>query len=327
MCVFMAGLLLFIAVFIAASGLLSMLDAAFLSVSRAEVEETVVHNLWGGQTLARISQRQLRAVIVIVIFTNIVNVLGPILIGLRAAHLFGNDAVGVITALLTALTIVFSEIIPKAMGTRYAPTISRWGAPFLYAIVLLLTPILALFEHAISPLRRGDRPVGTEEQIRALARLGEKHGFIEEDERRMIYRTFVLNDRRASDLMVPRSKIVGIASTSTIEDGARIASLAPHYRYPVYREKLDDIIGFVLARDLLQAFVEGRGNQSIQAIMREPLIVPSTVRADELLELFRRKRLHLAAVRTEQQPVLGVVTLHDVLEELVGTMDEKPMER
>lgn len=317
----MAGLILLIVSFVVLSGLLAMLDAAFLSVSRAEVEETLVHGLWGGRALSTIARRQMRTVMVIVILTNIVNILVPIYIGIRASVLFGSQALGILTAFLTALTILFSEIIPKALGTRYAPTISRYCAPVLLLLVTLLSPILGVIEMLVRPFRRGERPTGTEAQIRALARIGEEQGHIDEDERRLITRTFVLNDRMAKDLMMPRTSMIAIPALSNVRQAAAIAASAPHYRYPVYRDSLDDIVGFVLARDLLEAFVQGHGEEPITSIMKEPLFVAGTLRADDLLELLRKKRLHLAVVQDKAKNTLGVVTLHDVLEELVGEME------
>jgi CBS domain containing-hemolysin-like protein len=313
--------------FIILSGLLAMLDAAFLSVSRAEVEETFVHDLWGGHALKGITQRQMRTLIVIIILTNVVNILGPILIGIRTAFLFGNQGIGILTAFLTALTILFSEIIPKAVGTRHAPTISRFAAPVLLLIVIVLTPFLAAIEMLVRPFRKGDRPTGTEEQVRALVRIGEEQGFIEEGERKMIHRTFRLTDRTSADVMVPRDRIISIPASATIREAAAIAGKHPHYRYPVCGGTLDDVRGFVLARDVLQALVEGDGDAPVTGILRDPLSVPASMGADDVLELLRKRRLHLALVRDPGGKVIGAVTLHDILEELVGTIEDEEQRR
>lgn len=317
----MFNLLLLIVAFVLCSGVLAMLDAAFLSVSRAEVEETLVHNLWGGRALAGITQRQMRTVIVIVILTNLVNILGPILIGVRAANLFGNDALGILTAFLTAITILFSEIIPKAIGTRHAPTVSRLAAPVLLTLVVVLSPVLRLLEMIIRPFRRGDRPTGTEAQIQALVKIGEEQGHIEEDEMHIIRRTFVLNDRRAKDIMVRTGEFACISSTATIREAAAYAARWPHHRYPVLDGEKG--VGFVMSRELLQSIVAGRGDDSVTTILHEPLLVPPSMRADHLLELLRDRRLHLAIVSDERQKVLGIVTMKDVLEELVGEMRDE----
>ncbi|MDD4319180.1 MAG: CNNM domain-containing protein [Candidatus Peribacteraceae bacterium] len=318
----MLTLILLIVAFVLASGLLSMLDAAFLSVSRAEVEETLVHGLWGGRALKGIAERQMRTVIVIVILTNFVNVLGPVLIGVRAAALFGSQAIGIVTALLTALTIFFSEIIPKALGTRYGPTISRIGAPALFALVVLFTPVVAFIEMLVKPFRQGDRPTGTEAQIQALARIGGEQGHIEADELSMIRRSFVLNDKKARDIMVKTGVFASLPYSATIREAAAAAAQWPHHRYPVLNGD-GRAAGFVMSRELLQALVAGRGDESVTTILHEPVLIPPGMRADHILELLRDKRLHLAIVSGEKGDVLGIVTLKDVLEELVGEMRDE----
>lgn len=317
----MLELFILIISFVAASGLLSMLDAALLSVTHAEVEEVKARGLWGAMALVRVHSRITRAVIIIVILTNAVNILGPTVIGVRTALLYGSQWIGLLTALLTALTILFSEIIPKVLGTRYAPTIVRYTAPVILVLDLLFTPALALLELAVKPFRRGNRPTGTEEQIRALVRIGAMQGFIEEGERHLIQRTFVLNDKTAADVMVPAGKFASIPSTTTIREAAALAAQWPHHRYPV----LDDAgraSGFVMSRDILQSLVAGRGEESVTTILHEPLLIPPAMPADDILQLLRDQRLHLAIVQKDHT-VVGIVTLKDVLEELVGEMRDE----
>mgnify|MGYP002624551356 FL=1 len=174
----MIELILYIVIFIALSGLMAMIDAAVLSVSRAEVEEMVQKQLWGAAALQGIAQRITRAVVVIVLVTNSINVLGPILAGNKAIELYGSTVIGVITAILTLGTIVFSEIIPKSLGTHYAPLIARMAAPTIRALTIALYPLVVALEWTSNLLKSGERPVGTEPQIRSLVNLGSRAGHI-----------------------------------------------------------------------------------------------------------------------------------------------------
>lgn len=317
----MAVIALLIIVFVLASGLLSTLDAAVLSVSRAEVEETLVHKLWGGRALKGIMRKQMHTVIVIVILTNLVNILGPVLIGVYTAALFGSQSLGILTAFLTALTILFSEIIPKALGTRHAPTIARFSAPLLLLLTTLLSPVVLLLEFIVRPFRQGERPTGTEAQIQALARIGGESGLIEEDELAIIRRSFILNDKTAKDIMVRTGTFVQIPASRTIAAAADDAAKWPHHRYPVV-DSTGRAIGFVMSRELLQSLVAGRGGESVTTILHDPLIIPPTMPLDDILPLLQKQRLHLAIVEEKEQ-VLGIVTLKDVLEELVGEMRDE----
>ena len=316
----MLEIALLITVFVPLSGLFSLLDAAVISVHQAEAEEVIARKLWGGKALRRLLEHRMRSVIVLVILTNAVNILGPIIIGVRAAVLFGNQILGILTAVLTALSILFSEIIPKAVGTRHAPTVGRFSAPALFALTLVFSPLIAAIELLLRPFRKGDRPIGTEEQIRALVKIGAKRGFIEESEQRMIARTFFLNDRTAADIMIPRERVVAFTPQMTVREAATIAGQALHHRYPVFGSAPGDVRGFVMSRDILQAVTTGREAVLITEILHPPVVVSAAMRADDILEVLRHRRLHLAMVRDDGGAIIGIVTLYEILEELVGEM-------
>ncbi len=318
----MLSLVVLIFFFVVCSGVMAMVDAALLSVTYAEAEEMVIQGLWGARALRTLVRRLTRPVIVIVIATSFVNILGPILIGQEAVALFGSTVIGIITAVLAVLTILFSEIIPKAIGTHYAPTVARWVAPLVLSIIIALYPLILALEALVSLFKVGKRPIGTEEQIRALARIGGGAGHIAAAEREMIARVFILNDRRARDLMTPRRMVVALRSTLTIRAALRVVEQHPHSRYPVYEPTIDHIVGLVTNRDLHEAKEKNWGDATVGSIMREILTVPADMRSDALLAYFRREKTHLAVVR-DQSKTAGVVSLEDVLEELVGEIEDE----
>ncbi len=142
----MLELTFYILVFLGLSGLMAAVEAAVLTVSRGEVEELLLQRAWGADALKIVTGRITQAVVVMVVFTNTINVLGPILAGRKAQQLFGDAALGAIVAVLTFGTIVFSEIIPKSLGNHYAPIIGRWAAPVIRLLVLVLYPLVVPLE-------------------------------------------------------------------------------------------------------------------------------------------------------------------------------------
>ncbi len=318
----MAELLLLFVLFILASGVLAMVDSAMLSISRVEVEEMVVRQKVGATALRSLVLRLQRAVIVVVIFTNIVNILGPILIGERAIDLYGHEAIGIITAILTFATIIFSEVIPKSLGAHYAPLIARFSAPVLLVLVYTLYPLVIVLEKIVGLFKRGNRKIGTEEQIRALASIGRRAGHIDEDERQIIQKAFILNDRRARDIMTPRAKIIAIKATATVRNASKIVFDHSYSRYPVVGASLDDVRGLALSRDILGALVEGKDASEVDSLTGEILFVSAAMRCDDLLAHFRSRRIHIAVVR-EREKTVGIVTLEDALEELVGEIEDE----
>ena len=318
----MAQLILLTVTFVLLSGLVAMVDAAVLSVSRAETEEEVAHQRWGALQLRTITAHLTRSVIVIVIVTNTINVLGPILIGQTAVAIYGASAVGWMTIILTLGTIIFSEIIPKSLGTHYATQISRFAALPILTVTYGLFPLVVVLDRFTRLFRRGRRHVGTEGQIRALTTLGRRAGYIEPDEGALVHRVFILNDRTAKDIMNPRTTIESLRAGATLADAAQEILRSRFSRYPMFGASLDDYAGLVLARDVLEAVVDGRGDQPLTSVARSGLTVDADQRCDDLLLQFRLRRLHLAVVQ-RAGATIGLVTLEDVLEELVGEITDE----
>lgn len=309
--------------FIILSGLVAMVDASVLSVSRAETEEAVSRRLWGSLYLRRVTEHITQSVVVIVIVTNTINILGPILVGQVAVSAYGPSAIGWMTIILALGTIIFSEIIPKSLGTHYAPHISRVAALPILAITYALYPLVRVLDAFSRLFRRGRRRVGTEAQIRALATLGRRAGYIEPDEGVLVHKAFILNDRTAEDIMTPRTRMASLRLDTTVGQAAEQVLGAEFSRYPVFGKSLDDFKGFVLARDVLESVARNQDARPLSTILREGLAVDANRRCDDLLLQFRLRRVHCALVQREGDTI-GLVTLEDVLEELVGEIsDEK----
>ncbi len=272
--------------------------------------------------LRSVKQRIARAVVVIVLFTNTINILGPILAGNKAIDIYGNTVIGVITVILTLGTIVFSEIIPKSLGAHYAPLIARVWAPIILFLTYALFPLVVALEWISDLFKSGRRRIGTEAQIRSLVKLGHRAGYIESDEGQLIQRAFVLNDRTAADVMTPLTDVVAVPPSATIRQAAQYVFQNAYSRYPVFGESHDDVQGMLLSRDILEALSQGRDDEPIMAIVQPALIVESDMRSDALLVLFRDRRVHMAMVQ-EKGRCVGLVTLEDVLEELVGEIEDE----
>lgn len=316
----------YVVAFLALSGLMAAIDAAVLSVTHPEIDEMIQLGSWGARRLQRVRRHIRRSVVVIVIVTNTINVLGPILCSHAAFQEFGPEVLGIMTLVLTFGTIVFSEIIPKALGTHYSPLISRVAAPSIQMLDYALYPLVSGLAWLSKHFTKGTRPIGTEEQIRSLVTIGRRAGFIESDESHLIQRAFVLNDRTAGDVMTRLPDVVGLRDDQTIAEAAEVVHRNAYSRYPVFGRSRDAIRGLVLSRDILGALVEGRSTDPLHTIVRPALVIDAARRSDELLVIFRDCHVHLAIVHRNRKTI-GIVTLEDVLEELIGEIeDEKDIE-
>ncbi len=318
----MIELVLYVLVFIVLSGLMAAVEAAVLNVSHGEVEELREQGAWGAEALKTITARITQPVVVMVVFTNTINILGPIMAGQKAIQLFGGIAIGVITAVLTLGTIVFSEILPKSLGSHYAPLISRLAAPAIRAGIVMFYPLVVVLERFSDAPKRGQRRIGTEVQIRSLTRIGRREGYIESDEGQLVQRAFLLNDKTAADIMTPLENIVAVAQETTIREAASHVFRHAYSRYPVFGASGDDVKGLVMSRDILEALTEGKDQDPVATICRPGFTVPASMRSDLLLARFRDLHIHLALVQ-DQGRTVGLVTLEDVLEELVGDIEDE----
>ena len=312
----------YIVTFLILSGLMAGIEAAVLSVSPGEIEELRLRRAWGAVALTSIKLRITQAVVVIVIITNSINVLGPVLAGYKAIQLYGDAGIALITVVLVVGTIIFSEIIPKSLGTHYAPLVSRLAAPAIRVLIYLLFPVVVVLDWFASLFKTGRRRIGTETQIRSLVTIGRRAGYIEPDEGQLIRRAFILNDRTAADIMTPIQDMVALPETRTIRQAASQVFRHAYSRYPVFGESIHDIKGLVMSRDILTALTKGKDDKKLSAVCRSALIVPATMRSDELLVRFRDERVHLAVVQDNRRTI-GLVTLEDVLEELVGEIEDE----
>lgn len=318
----MIELVIVIAVILLLSGFFSGAEAALVSIADAEVHAMVHRKAVGSTVLSRVHRNLHRSVIAIVVWNNIVNIAGSIFVGQMVIALYGDAVLAVITTALTFGIILFSEIIPKAIGIHYAERIAILAAPIVLVLTTLMLPIIVVLDYITSLFKQGERKVGTEAQIRSLVTIGRRAGHIESDEGQLIHRAFILNDKTAEDIMTPLKDIVGLQEEMTIGEAWSKIQNEGYSRYPIFSTSINTIKGIVLKSDILFELHQKHGGNSIMDISREELVVEHTVPADELIALFRDKSIHQAVVQQDEHTI-GLVTLEDVLEELVGEIEDE----
>ncbi len=299
------------------SALFSCVEAALFSVSLGRARVLAEQKKRGSANLIKVKENIRRPITVIVILNNIFNIAGSIMVGAMAGQVLGNAWVGVISAVLTFLIIILGEIIPKTLGENYAEPISLFAAGPLLASTKLFSPFIWFIEKLTSPFSQKNKTV-SEEEIRILSHLGHLEGSIEKDEKEMIQKVFRLNDLTAENIMTPRTVVEALEYDKTLDESEDEIYDLNHSRLPVFKEDLDDIVGIVHQRNLLIAIGRDQGKKKISDFEEPPIYVSEKMKADELLPFFQKRRCHLAIVRDEFGGTSGVVTLEDVLEQLVG---------
>ncbi len=315
----MLKLAIVVLIILVGSALCSATETALLSVSPIKVQQLAQSKKTAALALWAIRNKINRPVATIVIINNIFNIVGSILIGNIAASVLGNTWLGVFSAVLTFLVIVFGEIIPKTLGERHAMQFALTVALPVQGLTFIFNPIVWLMEKITSPFAKGKKlPTTNEAEIMFLTRIGYKEGVIEGDEAEMIRRVFRLNDKSAANIMTPRIATTYLHYDSTLAAVKSDIIASQHSRIVVIGDSIDDVLGVALKHELLRGIIEGKDSEKIADFMRDVRFIPETLRADLLLKEFQRYRQHLMVVLDEYGGMSGVVTLEDVLEELTG---------
>ncbi|MFC1801925.1 hemolysin family protein [Patescibacteria group bacterium] len=313
----MINLLLLILFIIFGSAFFSGLEAALFAVPLSRVTLLKEQKKMGALTLFKIKTEMSRPITVIVIFNNLINIIGSIFVGVLAVEVFGSVWLGTVSAVLTFLIIIFGEIIPKTIGENNAEKIGLIFAPALLSATKIFAPAIWLLEkitHRFAVARK----IVSEEELQMLSRLGHLEGSIEEDEKEIIEKVFTMNDLVAKDIMTPRTVVVALEAEKTLVELEEEIYHLPNSRLPVYSENIDNIVGVCHRQDLLIALGRDEKDKKIEELSHKPLFVSELIKSDKLLPLFQKQHFHMAVVTDEFGGTSGVVTLEDVLEILVG---------
>jgi putative hemolysin len=234
-------------------------------------------------------------------------------------------ATGIVVALITYFAIVVGELVPKRIGQTHAEGIARLVARPIQWLALISKPFVLLLSGSTVFLLRllgvddSRRSAVTEEEIHAVLTEGSEAGVIEKDEHRMVRNLFRLDDLAIVSLMTPRADMMALDVAATKQEMLGLLETSPHSRYPVVRRDEDDIVGVVSARELLLRTLRGE-SLDLQGAISPPVFVPESISGMDLLDNFRKSGDHLAFVINEYGAVLGLITLHDVLEAITGSI-------
>jgi CBS domain containing-hemolysin-like protein len=301
-------------------GFFSAIEAALFSTPINKAKILTNQKKKGAEYLLKIKKDMRPTITVIVVFTNIFNIAGSIFVGSIAAEVFGSTKIGIFSAILTFLVVIFAEIIPKSIGESFAIPISTFFAKPLFYTTKAFTPLIRIIEFFTTRLPKKKKTI-SEEEIRTLSNIGFLEGVIEEDEKEMIHRVFLLNDLTAKDVMTPRTIITAFEGKKKLKEIEKEIYSLSHSRIPVYENNLDNIIGICHQRELLIAFSRGEKEKEVKNFAsRKAIKVNEGQKIDKLIPVFQKERCHLAIVIDEFGGTAGVITLEDVLEQIIGNV-------
>ncbi|MBN2190758.1 MAG: HlyC/CorC family transporter [Candidatus Aureabacteria bacterium] len=318
------------------SAFFSGIETALTSMTKLRIKQLLSKENKKAEVINIWVKKSDKLLITILVGNNIVNIgaasMGALVVDNLFAHASMGRAIAISWFTVTFLILTFGEIIPKSVARKHAEGISIFCLPYLRAISIMLTPVNKIFTFIVRIFMRiigSDYQVVpakiTEEEIKTFVDVGEKEGVIPRDEKELIHSIFEFGDKIVREIMTPRVDIIAVAEDEPVEAAKNIVKKTLFSKIPVYGKDMDDMKGIFYAKDLIAAnsSEDFPGELKLADIMREVLFVPETKRISALMKEMQKKKVHIAIVLDEYGGTAGLVTLEDIIEEIVGEIQDE----
>ncbi len=329
-----SGRILILVFLVLLSGFFSAAEMSLFSLSSATVRAMIKQHKKNAQLVGELRSHPERLLITILVGNNIVNIGASSLATVVAIEKLGSIGAGVATGVMTFLILYFGEIIPKTFSQRFNSRVARRLAPAMHTIQWTLTPIVYCFQvltHGAQRVLRvkNSKSVVSEEEVKAMVSMSHETGQVEEGEKAMIEKVFLLNDTRVQDVMTPRSQMVSLDASATLNDAFRVMEESEYSRLPIFSSHGRTIEGILHVKEVFRyitnhdVLVSGEHHKDllatpVTAVMGPAIVVNAIDLLDDVMRQFQKPGTHMAVVQDDRGAVVGVVTLEDILEELVG---------
>lgn len=305
-------------------------ETSIIALSKIRLHHMLAKGIKRAPDIHRLVIKLDKFIVAIVVGNNFVNIAISATVTAIFVRIFGyNWGVIIATFISTLFILIFCEITPKILAIKHTEKIALFTAPLMGIFIKIFGSIINTFTGMtnlilkilkIEPSRRS--PLITEEELRLMIEVGKEEGVLSDEERKMLHRTFEFGDTKVGDVMVPKEKIVAVNINSSAEELLNIFAEEGHARLPVYQDTMDNIVGIIYARDLLY-ILRDKGLFLLPDLIHPPYYVLHTTRVNELLRKFQIDKIQIAIVVDADKKTLGLVTLEDLIEEIVGEIEEE----
>jgi len=302
-------------------------ETALMSMDTLRVKYLAEKDRPGARQLAKLLDRPDSLLSAILVGNNLVNIMVSVFATTLFIEFFGQRGELLTILVLTPLLLVFAEVCPKTYAAQYPEKISftvlhpiRFFMWLLRPVTWLVSGVSKLLTHFLHG--EVDRPLISEDEIRSIIEYGEHAGAVGKEKRRMLHGVIDLSEIRVRDVMVPRTEVVGIEVNTSFAEVIQLTAQAHHSRFPVYAGDLDSVVGIIHSKEILN-YLDRPDEFSLSELARPPYFVPEAKPIEALMQAFRTKHLHLAVVVDEYGGVEGICTLEDIVEEIVGEIQDE----
>jgi len=317
------------------SGLFSASETALTAFKSTDLEEIENINPKKAKLLKKWLTKPNEILTAILLGNNIVNILASSIATIVTMQILGSgpqsgNAVAIATVSMTVVVLIFGEITPKIVAKTYSRKVSSAVIGPIYLLSIIALPIIKLLMVVTKIISRmmgvdikHENLMITEEEIKSYINVGEAEGIIEEEEREMIHSIIEFGDTTAKEVMTPRTSVFMLDAESTIDEVWDEIIESGYSRIPVYGEDLDEILGILYVKDLMSLAKKGNTNIPVKNVLREAYFVPDTKSIVEILDEFRSKQVHMAIILDEYGGTVGVLTIEDLIEEIIGEIKDE----
>ncbi len=299
----------------------SILEATLLSSRVVQLSQRKEQGDKGAALLLQLKETQLEdAIGAILTYNTIAHTVGAALSGAQAAVVFGSNWLGLFSGVLTLLILIFTEIIPKTLGTVYSEKLA--GVVGLTLFIMIKPPMkwILFFTRALTRLVAPSKPqTTTRGDVQAMVKLAARDGAIASDESKVLSNFLNFEEIPVSDVMTPRTVVTMFDESQTLSEVVAIQASRAYSRIPLYRETRDDVRGYVLMRELLRSLTEGKERDALVSTFARPLtIIPEILSVGNALKQFTQQKIHMALTADELGVISGLVTMEDLIETALG---------
>jgi putative hemolysin len=324
------GQIVIILILLAFSALLSATETAFFSAKKVRLRHLAEEGDRRAILANRLLEKPSRVISAVLVGNNAVNIGATAIATTLAISFFGDTGAGIATGVMTIVILVFGEITPKTLAARRAEDYALKLSKVINIVAIILSPIvraLNILTGALVKLFGGaanESPLVTEEEIRMLVNVGQEEGLIDQDESEMINSIFEFDDTLVREVMTPRIDIIAINAAEALDNVIEVIVAVGHSRIPVYDNTVDDIVGVLYAKDLFEPLLgKEEARASIKQLMRPAYYVPESKKVRDLFAELRKEKVHMAIVLDEYGGTAGIVTIEDLIEEIVGDIQDE----
>lgn len=325
---------LILAFLVLLSAFFSASETALISLSKSKVNELVEKKVKNSRLLKKLKSNPHKILITILIGNNVVNTAASAYAALVFTEIFGSAGLGMATGIMTFVFLLFGEISPKSFAYHHTVELSLFVVKIVYVIEIVLFPFVWFFEKITNLISKNKKThTVTEGELVAMLKIGAEEGAIDKLEREFIENILEFNDIQVEEVMTPRVAIEALNEEMTIGEAVKFSIKHSHTRLPVYDGSIDKIVGILAVKDLLRYYDKYSVNRKIKKLkLARPLEVPLSKKIHKLFAEFQRKHFHMAVVIDEFGGTAGLVTIEDLLEEIVGEIvdefdiEDKPIE-